>query len=89
MPWNSTELVIADFKDGGIVPTSERIVVGGEGISICTPRFDRKGRIYFVMDEENQPEESPRNWWNFYRYDKNDKEHQASESARKCAESTP
>ncbi|GAH92736.1 unnamed protein product, partial [marine sediment metagenome] len=24
---------------------------------------------YFVLDEANQPEHNPRNWWNIYRYD--------------------
>ncbi len=77
MPWNSTELVIAEFKNGKIVPNSETIVAGGEGISVCAIRFDRNGRIYFVMDEEKQLEESPRNWWNLYRYDKHDDEVEA------------
>ncbi|MFX0182589.1 MAG: prolyl oligopeptidase family serine peptidase [Candidatus Hodarchaeota archaeon] len=69
MPWNSTELVLADFKDNSIVPGSEKIVAGGDGISICAIRFDRSGRLYFIMDEEGQPEDSPKNWWNLYQYD--------------------
>ena len=74
MPWNSTELVIADFKDEEIIQNSQKVIAGGEGISISGIRFDRSGRIYFVMDEENQPEENPKNWWNLYRYDKTDGE---------------
>ncbi len=69
MPWNSTELVLADFENGNVVLGSEKIVAGGEGISICSFRFDRQGRLYFVLDEEDQPEDSPRNWWNFYLYE--------------------
>ena len=69
MPWNSTELVLADFKDGKIVDGSKKIIAGGEGISICAIRFDRQGRLYFVLDEVDQPEDSPRNWWNFYIYE--------------------
>ncbi len=69
MPWNSTELVIADFENGNVVAGSEKIIVGGEGISIGGIRFDKQGRLYFVLDEEDQPEDSPRNWWNFYQYE--------------------
>ncbi len=68
MPWNSTELILADWNDQAL-PESEKLIVGGEGISICAIRFDRNDRLYFVMDEANQVEENPRNWWNLYRYD--------------------
>ena len=69
MPWNSTELVLADFKSNSIVSGSERIIAGGYGVSIGAIRFDRHGNVFFVMDEENQPENSPKNWWNLYHYD--------------------
>jgi dipeptidyl aminopeptidase/acylaminoacyl peptidase len=69
MPWNSTEVVLADFKNIDVVPNSEVIIAGGEGISICGVNFDRDERVYFVMDKENQPEASFKNWWNLYRYD--------------------
>lgn len=69
MPWNSTELVLAEYKDKHIVSGSKKLITGGNGISICGIRFDRSGRLYFIMDEENQPEDSPKNWWNIYQYE--------------------
>ena len=69
MPWNSTELVLADYKDNSVVPRSDKIIAGRNGVSVCGIRFDRSGRLFFVMDEEGQPEESPKNWWNLYQYD--------------------
>ncbi|MFW9856735.1 MAG: prolyl oligopeptidase family serine peptidase [Candidatus Thorarchaeota archaeon] len=69
MPWNSTEVISADFKDNNVVPDSEVIIAGGEGISVCGVNFDSSGRVYFVMDEENQPDSSFKNWWNLYRFE--------------------
>jgi len=68
MPWNSTELVLADLKYNSIVLGSEKIIAGGEGISIGAIRFNHNDHIFFVMDEEGQPEDSPKNWWNLYQY---------------------
>jgi len=68
MPWNSTELVLADFKAKFIEPGSKQIIIGKNGISVGAIRFDHSGHVFFVMDEESQPEESPKNWWNLYQY---------------------
>ena len=68
MPWNSTELILADWNEQAL-PESEKLIAGGEEVSICAIRFDKNDRLYFVMDEANQAEEDPRNWWNLYRYD--------------------
>ncbi len=69
MPWTSTELMIADLKENKILQESKKIVAGGEGISVCAPRFDKSGKAYFVMDEENHQENNPKNWYNIYSFD--------------------
>ncbi|MFW9916382.1 MAG: prolyl oligopeptidase family serine peptidase [Candidatus Thorarchaeota archaeon] len=69
MPWNSSMLVIADFKEGNIVTGSERTIIADKNVSVCSAQFDSNDNLYFVMDEANQPEDSPKNWYNLYRYD--------------------
>ena len=66
MPWDTTELWIADFT-GSSIQNSKKIF-GGKGISICSPIFTPDGNLIFVMDQENQKEIDPRNWWNWYCY---------------------
>ncbi len=69
MPWDSTELVSAQVD--GITVSSKKIIAGGEGISVCHPKFDADGVLYFVMDEAGKEEADPKNWWNIYCYDNN------------------
>ncbi|MFX1251611.1 MAG: prolyl oligopeptidase family serine peptidase [Promethearchaeota archaeon] len=68
MPWNGTELILADFDNKNVGVSSDQKIVGGIEISVCLPKFDQLGNLYFVMDEANQDENSPKNWWNIYRY---------------------
>jgi len=72
MPWNGNALVLADLvrKEGAINLENERVVAGSlEGTdAICQPKFDTNDWLYFVMDSAEQPEDSPKNWWNIYRY---------------------
>jgi len=65
MPWDSTELKIADFN-GKL--SDIKSVAGGKGIAICQPTF-KNGKLYFVMDKTGKPEDDPENWWNIYVYD--------------------
>jgi len=60
MPWDGTQLHLADLDESGRVATS-RIIAGDTNESIFQPLWDTDGSIYFVSDREN--------WWNIYRYD--------------------
>jgi len=66
MPWDSTELMLATF-DGKALENVKK-VAGGDGYSICLPRFDGKNTLYFVMDRTVEDDAAPGNWWNLYRY---------------------
>ncbi len=59
MPWDGTELCVAEFMDGMELGDSE-VIAGGKTESICQPSFDANGNIYFVSDKTN--------WWNLYKY---------------------
>jgi dipeptidyl aminopeptidase/acylaminoacyl peptidase len=58
MPWDGTELWLADLDDAG-VPVSARPVVGGADESIVQPEWAPDGSIVFVSDRSG--------WWNLYR----------------------
>jgi dipeptidyl aminopeptidase/acylaminoacyl peptidase len=49
MPWDGTDLVVADLDDAGHVTTSRR-VAGGPRESIFQPEWGRSGALYFVSD---------------------------------------
>jgi len=65
MPWDSTELMIGSFGDNALLHNEKKIADGG---SICFPRFDSEGRLYYVMDKLVDIELNSANWWNLYRY---------------------
>ncbi|MEA1924707.1 MAG: prolyl oligopeptidase family serine peptidase [Candidatus Altiarchaeota archaeon] len=66
MPWDSTELMIGEFRENTL--SDVRRVDGGRDRSICFPRFDGEGRLYYVMDGVAGDTSSPMNWWNLYCY---------------------
>ncbi len=66
MPWDSTELMIADFNENGLKNIQR--VDGGEGISVCLPKFNSIGELFYVKDYARRNENSPENWWNIYCY---------------------
>lgn len=66
MPWDSTELMIGAFKEKGVCDVKK--VDGGRDKSICFPRFDGEGRLYYVMDDVVGDASLPANWWNLYCY---------------------
>jgi len=57
MPWDGTELWVADFGEGG-VPVNKNRIAGSEKESIFQPEWAPDGSIYFVSDRTN--------WWNLY-----------------------
>ena len=58
MPWDGTELWVADLDDAG-APGDARLVVGGSEESIFQPEWSPEGTLYFVSDRSG--------WWNVYR----------------------
>lgn len=57
MPWDGTELWLAEFSPDGV--RNARCVAGGPQESIYQPSFDPAGRLHFVSDRTG--------WWNLYR----------------------
>jgi dipeptidyl aminopeptidase/acylaminoacyl peptidase len=60
MPWESTELWLADVTEDGALANARK-VAGGPSESICQPEWAPDGRLYFVSDRSG--------WWNLYRLD--------------------
>lgn len=58
MPWDGTELYVADVGDDGTLGKPRR-VAGGPEESIFEPQWSPGGTLYFVSDRAN--------WWNLYR----------------------
>jgi dipeptidyl aminopeptidase/acylaminoacyl peptidase len=60
MPWQGTELWLADIADDGSL-VNGRLIAGGELESICQPEWSPGGTLYFVSDRNG--------WWNIHRFD--------------------
>ncbi len=58
MPWDATELCVADLDGDGAVQNID-LVAGGENVSIFQPRWSPEGELFYVSDRNN--------WWNIYR----------------------
>ena len=58
MPWQGTELWLAEVLDGGAL-TTPRLIAGGAKEAICQPEWSPDGLLYFVSDSSG--------WWNLYR----------------------
>jgi dipeptidyl aminopeptidase/acylaminoacyl peptidase len=58
MPWDETELWVANLKSDGTLERPRR-VVGGDGEAIFQPGWSPDGELYFVSDRSG--------WWNLYR----------------------
>jgi dipeptidyl aminopeptidase/acylaminoacyl peptidase len=58
MPWQGTELWLAEVAADGTLEKS-RIIAGGPGEAICQPEWSPAGVLHFVSDRSG--------WWNLYR----------------------
>lgn len=58
MPWDESELWIADLTLDG-APTAARRVAGGSGDSVYQPEWSPDGRLHFISERTG--------WWNLYR----------------------
>ncbi|QUR65755.1 S9 family peptidase [Mycobacterium spongiae] len=72
MPWDGTELCVADVQWADIGPTlaDPRVIAGrpdagpggaGAGESVSAPRWAEDGSLWFISDRSD--------WWNLYRWD--------------------
>jgi dipeptidyl aminopeptidase/acylaminoacyl peptidase len=60
MPWQGTELWLADvLADGSLA--NGRLIAGGDEEAIVQPEWSPGGTLYFVSDRSG--------WWNLHRYD--------------------
>ncbi len=70
MPWDGTELCVADVRDTPVGPALSHLAVvagrphhgpggSGDGESVCQPRWAPDGSLWFVADRTG--------WWNLYR----------------------
>ncbi len=59
MPWDATELWVADLSHDAAIGDAYR-VAGGEGESVFQPEWNPDGDLYFVSDRTG--------WWNLYRH---------------------
>lgn len=57
MPWDSTQLWVADFNEGDL--GEKHLVAGNKAESIFQPQWSPEGKLYFVSDRDG--------WWNLYR----------------------
>ena len=64
MPWDSSYLWLSNIKDDGTVDRPE-LIAGGEAESICEPKWNNDGQLYFASDRTD--------WWNLYRRDRHGK----------------
>ena len=58
MPWDGTELWVADLDEDGM-PTAMEQVAGGPDESVFQPEWSPEGTLHFVSDRTG--------WWNLYR----------------------
>ena len=61
MPWDATQLWLANFNDQGNLENIQCIAGRAGDESIHEPRWCPDGSLYFVGDRSD--------WWNLYRYD--------------------
>lgn len=59
MPWDGTELWLADVDPAGQLQ-SARVIAGGPEESIFQPAWSPNGQLYFISDRSG--------WWNLYRW---------------------
>ncbi|MCA9942619.1 MAG: S9 family peptidase [Anaerolineales bacterium] len=62
MPWDGTELWVADLDESGTALSNRILVAGGLDESVFQPEWSPNGELYFVSDRTN--------WWNLYRWRK-------------------
>lgn len=59
MPWDGTELWLADVQTDGAL-TNHRLIAGGADESVFQPEWSPAGVLHFIADRSG--------WWNLYRW---------------------
>lgn len=68
MPWDSTLLFEAAFKDGEINLKNKTHIAGSKTSSISNYCYTQSGRLIFAADFAQELENSPKNYYNLYEY---------------------
>jgi dipeptidyl aminopeptidase/acylaminoacyl peptidase len=63
MPWDGTELWVADVTSSGALE-NERCIAGGDSESVYQPGWSPDGTLYYVSDRDG--------WWRLYRSDRSE-----------------
>jgi len=66
MPWDNTELWLANISLEGIIESKK--IAGGSGESITSPVFSHEHELFFSMDFPNKSDDDYQNYWNIFRY---------------------
>ena len=61
MPWEGSELHVAEFSKEGLSLFRKRLVAGGEAEAIVQPQWSPDGVLHYCSDRTG--------WWNLYRED--------------------
>ena len=63
MPWDGTELVVADLasEEGGCTLSASTVLAGSRHESVTQPEWHADGSLWVLSDRSN--------WWNLYRID--------------------
>ena len=69
MPWDGTELWVADVTAAGAL-TNQRRIAGGDDESIYQPGWSPDGTLYFASDRSG--------WWQIYRSEGSDRSNRSS-----------
>lgn len=64
MPWDETELWLADISEAGDISNSRK-VAGGDHVSVYHPFWSADNQLFYVAD--------PKGWWHIYSLDNPDK----------------
>ena len=71
MPWDGTEIKVADIKDGSLV--SSRVIAGGLEESCLSPEWGFNGELFYISDHSG--------WWNLWSIDSSGKKSQIIDDA--------
>lgn len=66
MPWDATELWVADIRQDGSLE-NHRKIAGGADESVFQPEWSPQGVLYFVSDRAAPTGSAQAGWWNLYK----------------------